>query len=211
MATGIILAGGTSRRMPGDKAFMEFAGLRVIDIQIKALRDLFERILIVGNLERIQRLSVYSGEGVEVVEEPVRSKGPLGGIMSGLTLSRSEENFVIGCDMPFVKAEAVAYVMQELSGYKVAVPETPGGLEPLHAAYRRDCLDVIERHVASGDLKITNFFEEVSVNRIPSRELARFDPTGRLLLNINSPEDMRFAAGGIEGSSEAHGINGSGS
>jgi len=195
MATGIILAGGQSRRMPGDKAFMEVAGRRVIHIQLEVIEGLFEEILIVGNANRMEHLSVYAKDGVRVVEEPVRGKGPLGGVMSGLQLSGSDENFILACDMPFVKREAVTFVMDGLAGYQVSVPRTPKGLEPLHAAYRRDCMDVIARQLDSGKLKVTDFYDEVSVHFIPWEELMRFDQAGRLLYNINSPEDMESAAG----------------
>lgn len=194
MATGIILAGGTSRRMPGDKAFMEVSGRRVIDVQLEVLAGLFEEVLIVGNTERMERLAIYEGKGVRVVEEPVRGHGPLGGILSGLLLSGSDANFVLACDMPFIERSAVAFMMESLEGYQVAVPDTPAGLEPLHAAYGRDCIETAGKQLESGGLKVTDFYAKVSVNYVPWEELTRFDPTGRLLFNINSPEDMRAAA-----------------
>lgn len=199
MATGIILAGGSGTRMPGDKAFMEVGGRRVIDIELEVTSGLFTETLIVGNAQRIEALSVYRRGGVRVLEETVRQKGPLGGVLSGLELSNSEENFVMACDMPFIKREAIAYILGQLSGYQVAVPLTPEGLEPLHAAYRKDCSGAIRRQVDSGNLKVTDFFDEVTVNYVGWEELLVHDPTGRLMLNINSPEDMRNAAGMANG------------
>ncbi|PKQ26866.1 MAG: hypothetical protein CVT63_08310 [Candidatus Anoxymicrobium japonicum] len=197
MATGIVLAGGASKRMPGDKAFMEVSGRRVISIQLEVLRGLFDEILIVGNAERLDRLREYErGAGtVRVVEEPVSGKGPLGGILSGLMLSRSKENFVVACDMPFINREAVALVLKRLRGYEATVPVTPGGMEPLHAAYLKTCAPVIEAQLAEDNLKVTDFFEKVGVNYVPWEDFLVLDPTGRLLLNINEPEDMRRAAG----------------
>lgn len=195
MATGIILAGGASTRMPGEKAFMEVGGRRVIDIQLTVTGSMFAETLIVGNAGRMESLSVYRRGGVRVVEERVGGRGPLGGILSGLELSGSEENFVMACDMPFINRDSIAFIMDKLSGFQVAAPRTPEGLEPLYAAYRRDCADVIGRQVGSGNLKVTDFYKEVLVNYIRWEELLGFDPTGRLLLNINSPEDMRKAAG----------------
>lgn len=195
MATGIILAGGTSRRMPGDKTFMEVGGRPVIELQLEVIRGLFDEVLVVGNSERMGRLSVFTRPGVRVVEEPIVGMGPLGGILSGLTLSGSDENFVLACDMPFIESDAVEFVMTSLTGYQAAVPVTPAGLEPLHAAYRRDCTGIIREQLDTGDLKVTDFYQKVSVNYLPWEEFLRFDPTGRLLFNINSPEDMRKAAG----------------
>jgi molybdopterin-guanine dinucleotide biosynthesis protein A len=194
MATGVILAGGASRRMPGDKAFMEVAGRRVIDLQLEVMGGLFEEILIVANAGRTVSLSGFERPGVRVVEEPVSGKGPLGGILSGLMLSGSEQNFVLACDMPFVRREAISLVLGSLAGFQVAVPSTSKGLEPLHAAYERSCAGAIERQLEQGELKVTGFYGQVKVKEIPWEEFKRIDPSGRLLMNVNSPEDMRRAA-----------------
>lgn len=195
MAAGIILAGGAGTRMPGDKAFMEVAGRRVIDTELEVIEGLFERVLIVVNAGRVGQFDSYRSAGIHVVEEPVRGKGPLGGILSGLMLSGVEENFVLACDMPFIRREAIRYVMDSLPGFEVAVPRAPDGLEPLHAAYRSSCRRAIEEQLAAGSLKVTGFYDRVKLKEIPWEELERFDSTGRMLLNINSPEDMKRAAG----------------
>ncbi len=194
MATGIILAGGASTRMHGDKAFMEVAGRRVIDVQLEVMDGLFEEILIVANAGRTLVLAGLERSGVRVLEEPVSGKGPLGGIMSGLVLSGSEQNFVLACDMPFVRREAILLVLRSLAGFQVAVPRTSKGLEPLHAAYERSCAEVIEPHLEEGNLKVTGFYGQVKVNEIPWEEFKRIDPSGMLLMNVNSPADMRRAA-----------------
>ncbi len=194
MATGIILAGGASTRMPGDKAFMEVAGRRVIDVQLEVMDGLFEEILIVANAGRTLVLAGLERSGVRVLEEPVSGKGPLGGIMSGLVLSGSEQNFVLACDMPFVRREAILLVLRSLAGFQVAVPRTSKGLEPLHAAYERSCAEVIEPQLEEGNLKVTGFYGQVKVNEIPWEEFKRIDPSGMLLMNVNSPADMRRAA-----------------
>ena len=193
MATGIILAGGASRRMPADKAFMEVGGRRVIGIQLEVIEGLFEEVLIVANGGRLERLREFesAAAGVCVVEEPIAGKGPLGGILSGLMLSEADENFVLACDMPFIKREAVAFVLAGLRDYDACLPATPKGLEPLHAAYRKSCLPAIESRLAAGNLRVTGFLERVRVNYVPWERLLQFDSTGRLLTNINEPGDMR--------------------
>lgn len=195
MATGIILAGGASRRMPGDKAFMELGGRRVIDIQLEVMSGLFEEVLIIANAERMDRLREHESAAgrVRVVEEPVAGKGPLGGILSGLILSGTDENFMLACDMPFVIREAVAVVLARLADCDACLPSTPKGLEPLHAAYRQSCRTAIEAELEAGNLRVTGFLKQVRVNLVPWEELLEIDPTGRLLTNINEPEDMRRA------------------
>jgi molybdopterin-guanine dinucleotide biosynthesis protein A len=195
MATGILLAGGMSTRMPGDKTLMRVGGRTVIEIELEVIDGLFGEVLIVCNKDRIEHLRRYESDAVRVVAEPVSGKGPLGGILSGLLLSGDRRNFVLACDMPFIKREAISAVVDALEGWQVAVPSTPAGLEPLHAAYDASCIPFIESQLAREDLKVTDFFSRVRVNYVPVEELLRFDATGRLLLNINEPEDMRLAAG----------------
>jgi len=195
MAACIILAGGAGTRMPGDKAFMEVNGRRVIDVQLEALDGAFEEFLVIGNRERMDRLRVFERRGVRVLEETVRGSGPLGGIASGLELSGAAENFVLACDIPFVRRDAVLFVMEQLAGFQVAVPETPDGLEPLHAAYRSDCLDAAREGITAGNLKVTDFYAGLRVTRVPWEAMLEFDPAGRLMLNINRPDDIRAAAG----------------
>jgi molybdopterin-guanine dinucleotide biosynthesis protein A len=191
MATGIILAGGASSRMLEDKAFLRFGERTVIEIQLEQMEGLFEEVLVIANTERVERLAEVLEGLVRVVEEPVRGKGPLGGILSGLTVSSSEKNFVLACDIPYVKHDAIAYLLERLEGYDVAVPRTPEGLEPLHAAYNKRCAAIIEGQLGEGDLKVTDFYGKVKVNYIEYDELAVFDSTGMLLTNVNSPEDVR--------------------
>jgi len=102
---------------------------------------------------------------------------------------------LVACDMPFIRREAVALVLAGLAGHDVAVPATPSGLEPLHAAYRKSCAPVIASQLEEGDLKVTDFFEKVDVRYVPWEELLRIDPGGRLLTNVNEPDDMRRATG----------------
>jgi len=191
MATGLILAGGASSRMPGDKAFLRFGARTVIEIQLEQMEGLFEEVLVITNTERVERLTEVLDGLVRVVKEPVRGKGPLGGILSGLMVSSSERNFVLACDIPYVKRDAIAYLLDRLEGYDVAVPRSPEGLEPLHAAYDRRCAAIIEAQLAEGNLKVTDFFSRVRVNYVDSEELTAFDSSGMLLTNVNSPEDMR--------------------
>ncbi|MFH1148852.1 MAG: molybdenum cofactor guanylyltransferase [Actinomycetota bacterium] len=197
-ATLIILAGGRSRRMPGDKALMEVGGRSVIDIQLEVTAGLFEETLLVVNEGRVGALARYEERGVRVLEETVRGMGPLGGIASGLELSKTRENFVLACDMPFIRREAVAFVLGCLPGYQVAVPRTSAGLEPLHAAYNRECLGAIQKQLELGDLRVTGFYHEVRVRFVEWEEIAPFDPTSRFLLNMNSPEDVRRASAVLE-------------
>ncbi len=47
--TGVILAGGLSRRYGLNKAFLEICGIRLIDRVIEEMKDIFKRLILVAN------------------------------------------------------------------------------------------------------------------------------------------------------------------
>ena len=47
--TGIILAGGKSRRMGGNKAFIDAGGVPLIERVYRVLREIFPEVIIVAN------------------------------------------------------------------------------------------------------------------------------------------------------------------
>ncbi|RMG69523.1 MAG: molybdenum cofactor guanylyltransferase, partial [Nitrospirae bacterium] len=86
----LILAGGSNRRYPILKPFIEIEGQRIIDRQLKLLTPLFDDILLSTNLPE-----VYFSLGLRMVGDIGRSCGPLSGILSGLLASEEEKLFVL--------------------------------------------------------------------------------------------------------------------
>jgi FdhD protein len=71
----------------------------------------------------------------------------------------------------------------------VLIPESPQGLEPLHAIYGKGCLAAIEATLLSGQKRIVSFFGRTNVNRVNFGEVALFDPDFDSFRNINTPAD----------------------
>ncbi|MDD5447750.1 MAG: molybdenum cofactor guanylyltransferase [Actinomycetota bacterium] len=190
MATAIILAGGLSKRMQVDKAFLRLGGKSILETQIEALRGLFPEIIIIGSEEKLERLSVYEERGVKIFCDIVKGAGPMGGILTGLTYSSAKENFVLACDMPFVNEGVIRFILRSLSGYQVAVPVTPWGLEPLYAAYDKGCVAQIRKTLEAKRHKVTDLYAHTSVNYIPWEDLKAIDPQGKFICNINYLDDL---------------------
>jgi molybdopterin-guanine dinucleotide biosynthesis protein A len=75
----------------------------------------------------------------------------------------------------------------------VIIPRTPDGLQPLHAIYSSKCLKAIENLVSKRNLKIIDFFTEVTVVYISEREILDYDPLLLSFLNVNTKEDLQHA------------------
>ncbi|MCX5850988.1 MAG: molybdenum cofactor guanylyltransferase [Deltaproteobacteria bacterium] len=183
---GILLSGGGARRMNGaNKAFLGIGGERLIDRNVRLYRELFDEVILVTNSPR-----EYLDLDLTIVTDIVKGKGPLGGIYTGLFFCRSDHAFVAACDMPFLNGDFIRFMTEQVRGHDIVVPEMPDGLQPLHAIYSRKCLPAIRRCVDEDRLKITGFYKRYKVHRIQADDVTRFDPEGRMFLNINAPEDL---------------------
>lgn len=182
--TAVILAGGRSTRMQSNKALLPYRGGRFIEAIHRLLRSMFaEVILVTNNPEQYEFLpcrkvpDIYEGMGV------------LAGIHSGLFHSGSPAIFAVACDMPYMKESLIRYMVSRADAGGVLIPESPGGIEPLHAIYGKNCLDSIEATLLSGQRRIVSFFERTTVTRVPVDQVAFFDPSFVSFININTPRD----------------------
>ena len=188
--TGIILSGGKSTRLGGlNKAFIEVGGERLIERTIRIYRELFSEIFIVTNSPLD-----YLEFDAKIVTDIFPGKAALGGIYTGLFFAAAEYAFVTACDMPFLNASFIRYMMKEAGHYDIVVPRSPEGFQPLHAIYSRRLLKPIQRLIDADHLKITDLFNKSRVQKIPPEKIAEFDPEMLLLMNINTPEDLEKLA-----------------
>ena len=155
---------------------------------VRIVAPLFESLIVVTNDDLGVDLA-----GAIFVHDSVPDQGPLGGIHAGLTASRSEDNFVVACDMPFINAEVVERIRSLRGKAAVALPETADGLEPLCAAYSRSCLPAVEEAMAAGKRRIIAFFDRVEVREISRAELADIPGVEYAFLNVNTESDLEAA------------------
>ena len=187
--TGIILAGGESRRMGRDKAFLDLAGKTLIEHVLGIFRELFERTIIVTRRpERFRSLPA------EVVPDALDAPGPLTGIYSGLLCSADDLNFVAACDMPFLQAGLIRFMQEVSEGRDAVVPLVNGMPEPLHAVYRRGILPVVEASLKSGERRIYPLFDRIAVRYLTAAEIKQHDPEQRSFRNLNTPAEYKEAA-----------------
>lgn len=184
--TGVILAGGKSRRFGTNKALSLFRGERLIERLVRALRAVTDDLLIVTNTP-----DAYAFLGLPMVGDLVPDCGSLGGIYTGITHMASFRGVFVACDMPFVRPALLQHLLDIAGEFDVVVPVTEHGYEPLCAVYAKSCLDPIKRNLEAGHLKIALFFDQVRVRTVHPKDTPVFDP--RLLFNVNTPEEYAEA------------------
>jgi len=182
--TGIVLAGGVSRRMGRDKAFLKLAGRPLIAIVIERMAQVCAEVLVVAGDAR-----PYVGLGVTVVEDRFRNVGVLGGLHAGLEAAAHELALAVGCDMPFLNPDLLRAFARWAEGFDVALLRQGEQVEPLHGAYRRTCLPAIEAAIRAGWRRVVSFFPHVRVRYVTPKEVIPLDPDLRSFRNVNTPEE----------------------
>lgn len=203
-ATGIVLAGGRSRRMGVDKAFIALAGRPLVAWVLDALAAVTAHRVIVTHDDdpRFERF------GVPVVVDRLPARCPLSGLHAGLSAAPTDLCLVAACDLPLVQPALLALLAEAIGPALAAVPDagpTPlppvvpaadvgaGGLQPLLAAYRRGCAPAIERLLADGPAPAALLAGAVPSVIVPPARWQAADPDGRSFVNVNTMSDLAAA------------------
>ncbi|MCL4296011.1 MAG: molybdenum cofactor guanylyltransferase [Anaerolineae bacterium] len=185
MVSVAILAGGQSKRMGRDKAFLEVGDQPVIERVVSRVRGLTDDLFISAN-----EPEKYACLGLPIVADIYPDKAALGGMYSVIQAARHPHVLVVACDMPFLHVGLLQYLIELAPTADVVVPLiNPPQPETLHAVYSKVCLPAVERRLLADQLRIIGFFDEVSVRYLERAEVARFDPQFYSFLNMNTPEE----------------------
>jgi len=182
--TGVILAGGESRRMGSDKSLLPIFGARFIDHLYRTMDELFEEVIIVTNSP-----GLYAGIDCRKVPDIYYAQGSLAGIHSAVCHARHDKVFVAACDMPFLNPAVVRDLCTRAASADVVIPVHNEGAEPLHALYSKSCIGPMEEVLDRGQKRIVGFFPQVTVEEVDTGEWQDLDPEGLSLRNINTPEE----------------------
>src|SRR5262249_55237704 len=137
--TGAILAGGRARRFQGlNKATLDVGGQRIIDRQLAALAAVTAEQLVISNDP-----SAFAGLGVSVVADLVEDAGPPGGLYTALKTARSSRVLVLACDLPFVHAVFLRFLVERAVDADIVVPRTVDGLQPLCGVYATRIIPIV--------------------------------------------------------------------
>jgi len=183
-----LIAGGKSSRMGTDKSFVELAGTPLIEHLMVRVDGLANTILITN------RPDDYVHLGLPMFSDVIPEKGSLGGIYSAIHHSQSEWTLALACDMPFVSAELLRYMVGlRDESLDVIVPRVDKYPQGLHALYRRTCLEPIRARIDADRLKVIGFYGDVRVRYLDEAEYEKFDSAKQSFFNVNTPQDLEEA------------------
>lgn len=189
--SGVVLAGGKSKRMGMDKRHLSVHGKPLLERVTSVLLELFPEVLLVLAEEDISR----QGDRIRIVTDLIPDCAAVGGLYTGLYHSRYPRIFVVACDMPFINPAVIELFLQKIDATDIVMAQLVAGLQPLHGLYSKQCLPILKEMIDARDLRLQNIADKpgLIVHRVPETEIKRLDPQLISFLNVNSPADLELA------------------
>jgi len=181
--SGAILAGGQSRRMGFNKAFLELEGSTVIARAAHVMTAVFSSPAIIAN-----DTTLYGHLGLPVYPDIIKDAGSLGGIYTALYHSK-DYAFVVACDMPWLDPGCVRRVLDNVDGEDCVIPFISGRLHPMHAAWSKGCMNEIEAMINQGNLRINDLLKRLKIKRLTEEYFGGL-PIERSVENVNTRQDL---------------------
>ncbi len=181
--TAIILAGGKSSRMGEDKGLVLLKGKPMIQYLLDLFLDLKIPVIIIANN------SQYKKFGVPVFSDIIKNKGPLSGIYSGLYHSKTEKNFIVSCDIPFLSKNIVEFLIENTENEMVTVLSLNEKIQPLTGVYSKKLKNKILFNLYEDKLKLRTFIQSVDYKSIDIIDSV-FENVENALINVNTKTEL---------------------
>lgn len=179
--TGVILAGGASRRMGGqDKGLISFRGEPLVSWVARALAPQVDEVIIVAN----RNLDVYGQLGFRVFSD-LRPDypGPLAGIEAALAHARTPRIITCPTDAPLLPADFVRR-MQPQDDAQVTEAVVAGRPQPVFCNLPRTVLPNLSQYLDEDRHKVQSWLDALSPVFIS------FDDQALSLRDADTPEDL---------------------
>ena len=195
----IILCGGKSSRMGRDKGSMIIQDKPMIKHILTTLNhQINEAIIVLNDQKRIGKYNEFINPKdytytIKFVEDKIKDKGPMSGIMTGLSQISSNYALILPCDSPYISKNYINTIFNENNEkYQAIVPyhNNENKLktsEPLHSIYHKSIIPEIEELISKDILHIKGLIEKIDTKfvLIDNKKIEKKE-----FRNLNRPEDI---------------------
>ena len=195
----IILCGGQSRRMGQDKGSMLIQDKPMIKHILSTLNhEITEAIIVLNDEKRIAKYKQFINPNdytykINFVEDEIKNKGPLPGLMTGLENITGKYSLVLPCDSPYVTKNYINTIFNEINeDYQAIVPyhDSENKLktsEPLHSIYNKSIVPEIEDLISEDTLHIKGLIKKIETKfvLIDNKKILKKE-----FRNLNRPSDI---------------------
>lgn len=195
----IILCGGKSSRMGQDKGSMIIQDQPMIKHILTTLNhQINEAVIVLNDRKRIEKYSEFINPQdytykINFVEDKIKDKGPMPGIMTGLYEITGDYALILPCDSPYVSKNYINTIFEEIDkDYQAIVPyhDDENKLrtsEPLHSIYNKSIIPEIESLISNDILHIKGLIEKIDTKfvLIDNKKIEKKE-----FRNLNRPQDV---------------------
>lgn len=194
--TGVILAGGQSRRMGGgDKFLKKVANKTILEHVINQFTKQCETIIISANGD-LSRLESYN---LPIVKDPIgEDMGPLSGILAAMLWSQSNKPththiVSVAADSPLFPLNYTDNMLKhanELESNSIILAKSRGRHHPIFGLWPIECATVLQSFLKTGGRKIRAWTDTQPNGTVEFPDLLINETSIDPFFNINEPEDL---------------------
>jgi molybdopterin-guanine dinucleotide biosynthesis protein A len=175
------------------KAWLPFGPERMLQRVVRTVSTVADPIVVVAAPG--QELPPLPAS-VLLARDPVKSKGPLMGLATGLAALPDHVELAYGTatDVPFLEPAWIGRLVELIGENDLAIPHCNDYFHPLAALYRRTpALPAIKSLLFRGRPRPVFLIELLRTRIVTAPEMRDVDPNLATLRNLNTPEDYHAA------------------
>ena len=192
--TGVLLAGGASRRFPPNKLLHSYEGGPLFWRPLRALATAVGEIVLVLAAGAPEPQLPLLGTSVRVVRDPTPDQGPLVAVASALSGVTTEWALLVGGDMPDIKPALLRAMVERAhtSMAEVVALADKDEAWPMPALFRTSAArPAAAGLVAGGERRLRSIVSELNTERLEEQWWSQHDPAGSWRRDIDRPADLR--------------------
>lgn len=210
--SAVVLAGGESSRLGGDKAMAELGGYSLLGRVAAAARASADEVVIVtGDRQAHAKALAAVGLPAEAVlwtEDLREAAGPLAGIEAGLAAAEHETCLLLACDLPFLRPAPLRALLtrfeewgpEDVGRPRLLLPVGGGEPQPLCSVCDRAAGGVASACLEEGERAVGAWLDRLALREVDVGELpgAETDERTAWWTDVDDPEELeraRAAAG----------------
>lgn len=175
---GVVLAGGASRRMGTDKAWVAAGGEPMLVAVLRALAGAIGDVLVVGRVEQ--------GLGwPAMADDAPGPRGPLSGIATALRHAGGRAVLGVAVDHPFVRPDTLERLAHLSRPGLAVVPVADGARQVTCAVYPAAAAARAARELAMGG-SLQTLLRGLAVREVPPTEWRAWGEDGRSWFSVDN-------------------------
>jgi molybdopterin-guanine dinucleotide biosynthesis protein A len=188
-ASGILLAGGHSRRFGRDKLQLVLDGETLLERTTRVVSEVAEEVFVTG-----LPTGHAAPPGSIALGDARGGTGPAAGLVAGLQAIHAARAVVVACDLPYLKPDLLRFLLGVLGPADAAVPVVDGHRQVACAAYSATALPAAERLLAAARRPLRALLDDLHVRWVSEEELQEAGLDTAAFTNINTPDDWERVA-----------------